>query len=234
LELGQRGVVYIGRIPPAMRPIKLRHLLSQYGVILRMYLTPEDPAVVRKRKKYRQTRGVSFIDGWVEFADKKIAKRVALTLNNTQIGGRRRSRYYDDLWSMKYLKGFSWTELTEQIAQRQRQREDSLRYEMSVAKRQQEMYFRASHKANVKQKIESSRRTKREKQMESIVSDDFEHHVISPNGAADDEMRTVESESVASGTRKSPFPRTFAQHLPVRKRQKLEPPEADDRPELDG
>lgn len=35
------GVVYLSRIPPFMRPRKVRHLLSQYGTIGRVYLQPE-------------------------------------------------------------------------------------------------------------------------------------------------------------------------------------------------
>jgi hypothetical protein len=55
------------------------------------------------------------LTGWVEFADKKIAKAVALTLNNTAIGGKKHGFYHDDIWNIKYLKGFKWTNLTEQI-----------------------------------------------------------------------------------------------------------------------
>ncbi|KAI8017869.1 Pre-rRNA-processing protein ESF2 [Camellia lanceoleosa] len=40
----KRGVCYLSRIPPHMDPLKLRQILSQYGEIQRIYLTPEDPA----------------------------------------------------------------------------------------------------------------------------------------------------------------------------------------------
>lgn len=35
------GVVYISRIPPGMRPTKVRHLMSGYGEVGRVYLQPE-------------------------------------------------------------------------------------------------------------------------------------------------------------------------------------------------
>lgn len=35
------GVVYISRIPPGMRPAKVRHLMSAYGEIGRVYLQQE-------------------------------------------------------------------------------------------------------------------------------------------------------------------------------------------------
>lgn len=37
----KRGVCYLSRIPPHMDPLKLRQILSHYGEILRIYLTPE-------------------------------------------------------------------------------------------------------------------------------------------------------------------------------------------------
>ena len=39
-----------------------------------------------KRKKLGGCRKDKFIDGWVEFGDKRIARRVAEALNNTPIG----------------------------------------------------------------------------------------------------------------------------------------------------
>lgn len=35
------GVLYISRIPPGMRPAKVRHLMSQYGEIGKVYLQQE-------------------------------------------------------------------------------------------------------------------------------------------------------------------------------------------------
>lgn len=37
------GVIYISRIPPGMRPSKVRHLMSQYGEVGRVYLQQEGP-----------------------------------------------------------------------------------------------------------------------------------------------------------------------------------------------
>jgi hypothetical protein len=35
------GVIYISRIPPGMQPTKVRHLMSAYGDVGRVYLQPE-------------------------------------------------------------------------------------------------------------------------------------------------------------------------------------------------
>ena len=42
--------------------------------------------------------GKNFTEGWVEFEDKRVAKRVAEQLNGQPIGGKKRSAYYFDLW----------------------------------------------------------------------------------------------------------------------------------------
>ena len=49
-KLEKTGVVYMSRVPPYMKAQKIRHLLSAYGEIGRIYLTPEDPAIRKKRK----------------------------------------------------------------------------------------------------------------------------------------------------------------------------------------
>lgn len=39
------GVIYISRIPPGMRPTKVRHLMSQYGEVGRVYLQQEGASI---------------------------------------------------------------------------------------------------------------------------------------------------------------------------------------------
>lgn len=115
-EIDMRGIIYLPRLPPFMKAQKLRHLMSEFGEVGRIYLTPEDASAARKRKKFGGNTGKKFVDGWVEFANKKIAKRVALSLNNTNIGGKKGNYYRDDIWNMKYLKGFKWSMLTEKVS----------------------------------------------------------------------------------------------------------------------
>ena len=40
------GVIYISRIPPGMRPTKVRHIMSGYGEVGRVYLQPEGKLAV--------------------------------------------------------------------------------------------------------------------------------------------------------------------------------------------
>ena len=78
-------------------------------------LFPTDPIVRQRRVKFKGNKKKNFTEGWVEFHDKRVAKTVAVMLNNTPIGGKKRSYYHDDLWNIKYLSKFRWTHLTEKI-----------------------------------------------------------------------------------------------------------------------
>jgi len=160
-ENDRRGVVYLSRIPPFVKPLKLRQLLSPYGEVCRIYLTPDD----KKRKPGKKAR--KFVDGWVEFADKKIAKRVARTLNNRQIGGKRRSRIYDELWNIKYLKGFKWSNLTEQMVYHRQVREQRIRREMSQANKESNLYLKRVKQSKAHSAIEERKNLKRKKAQET-------------------------------------------------------------------
>jgi hypothetical protein len=52
----RRGVVYVSRLPPHMKPAKLRQLLSQYGEIGRVYCAPEAPSSRAARQRTSGSR----------------------------------------------------------------------------------------------------------------------------------------------------------------------------------
>ena len=108
-SLASTGLLYFSRLPPHLKPMKLRQLLSCYGAVNRVFCTPDKRGGGAKASGGRPRR---YVEGWVEFEDKKIAKAVALTLNGTNIGGRKRGYWYDDVWSVRYLKGFKWHDST--------------------------------------------------------------------------------------------------------------------------
>ena len=150
----KRGVVYLGAIPPRMKPTKLRQLLAPFGALDRVYLTPEDPSARIKRKKYGGNTGKNFTEGWVEFLDKKKARRCAEMLNGTQIGGKRRNAHYSDLWMLKYLPKFKWDNLLEEIEYQKAIHEQKMQLELAAAKKERDFYL---------QKVEQS------KQIEAMV-----------------------------------------------------------------
>jgi ESF2/ABP1 family protein len=154
------GVVYLSRIPPFMSPAQIRSMLSSsFGVVTRIFLRPEDKSVAKKRKKFKNNGRKNYVDGWVEFAKKRYAKEAALALNNQTMGGKKRSAYCEDLWNIKYLKGFKWTDLSDQIGKRiidffladffspffllaynKAVRDQKIRTEMSQAKKEYKMF----------------------------------------------------------------------------------------------
>jgi ESF2/ABP1 family protein len=135
------GVLYISRVPPFMKPEKIRHLLSKHGEVGRIFLTPEDPAIRKRRKAMGGNKRKSYVDGWVEFMNKRDAKIVAKSLNATAIGGKSTSFFSADLWNLKYLSGFKWKHLTEKIAYDNAVRRQKLQAEIAQAKREKDFYM---------------------------------------------------------------------------------------------
>lgn len=143
------GVVYLSRIPPFMKPAKLRSLLEPYGTINRIFLAPEDPASHARRVRAGGNKKRSYTEGWVEFTKKKDAKAVCDLLNANTIGGKKGSYYHDDLWNLLYLKGFKWHNLTEQIAHENAERASRMRAEISKSTKENKEFVRNVEKAKM-------------------------------------------------------------------------------------
>jgi len=67
------------------------------------YLRYQNVLEAQSVKKKRRKAIKHFTEGWVEFESKKVAKFVTATLNNTQISTRKKSRFFDVIWNIKYL-----------------------------------------------------------------------------------------------------------------------------------
>ncbi|PIA14643.1 hypothetical protein COEREDRAFT_82535 [Coemansia reversa NRRL 1564] len=156
------GVVYMSRVPPYMRPIKVRHMLEKYGQIGRIYLIEEDEKRRTRRVKSGGNRRRQFVEGWIEFKNKKYAKAVAHMLNNTKMGGKKHGFYHEDLWNLKYLPKFKWRHLVEQLASEKAAREQRLQTETSQARRELDAYMKNVDRA----KKMSSIRAKRQRRVE--------------------------------------------------------------------
>jgi len=152
------GVVYISRIPPAMRPSKVRHLMSAHGQVGRVYLQQEDPKRAHLRRKYTSTKKAHYTEGWVEFLDKRVGRAVAEMLNGHPIGGKKGTRWHDDIWTMKYLPRFKWNMLTEQVAHEAASHTARLRVELTQSKAEQRDYLKNVELARVLGKREERKR----------------------------------------------------------------------------
>lgn len=154
------GVVYLSRIPPFMKPATVKSLLSQHGKIGRVFLTPEDSAVYRRRKAAGGNKKKSYVDGWVEFMDKKDAKTCVQLLNAKIVGGKKGGYYYDDVWNMRYLTGFKWHHLTEQIANENAERASRMRAEISRSTRENKEFIQNVERAKMLEGMAAKKKSK--------------------------------------------------------------------------
>ena len=152
------GVIYISRIPPFMKPQTVRTFLSPYGDIGKLFLTPEDDGTYQRRVRSGGNKKHSYVDGWVEFKSKNDAKTVATMLNGNIMGGKKGNYYHDDIWNIKYLKGFKWDDLTEQIARENKEREARLRAEISKAKRENEGFIKDIERGKMLETMETRKK----------------------------------------------------------------------------
>lgn len=152
----KRGIIFLSTIPPYMNVAKIREIFSEFGDVGRIYLQPtgskyfevrnlnvktcSEPSnpnyYVAEPGERRKRVPNQFTEGWVEFEKKKVAKLVAAKLNNTKIGTRKRSRYYDMIWNIKYIPRFKWVHLSERLAYERAAYKQRLRAEISQAKKE--------------------------------------------------------------------------------------------------
>ncbi|XP_060168699.1 pre-rRNA-processing protein ESF2-like [Lycium barbarum] len=180
VKVEKRGVCHVSRVPPRMDHVKLRQVLSQFGEIQRIYLVPEAAAAQMNRKRAGGFRGQAFSEGWIEFTKKNVAKRVANILNGQQMGGRKRSSFYYDIWNVKYLSKIKWDDVTDEIAQRHAVREQKLALELSAAKRERDFYLTQVDKSRALSSIEERMKKKQKVQQESGVISDFPSEEFAP------------------------------------------------------
>jgi ESF2/ABP1 family protein len=156
------GVVYISRVPPFMKPHTLKHFLEEHAPkgLGRIFLTPEDHTRYLQRKKSGGNKKKSFTDGWVEFVSKNDAKAAASILNGNIMGGKKGNYYHDDLWNMKYLKGFKWSHLTEQIAAENAEREARLREEIRRTRKENKAFVEDIERGKALEGMDNKRKSK--------------------------------------------------------------------------
>ena len=143
------GVIYFSSLPPYLRPFALKSMLETRGFspITKVFLSPAipSPSAPRRRSNKRKT----YSDGWVEFASKKTAKICAETLNASIVGGKKGGWYHDDVWNMKYLRGFKWADLMEQVQREKSERDAKRRVEDSRAKKEDKVFVSGVEKGKV-------------------------------------------------------------------------------------
>jgi ESF2/ABP1 family protein len=156
------GVIYLSRVPPFMKPTVMRGLLTPYGAVGRIFLTPEPSTSRTQRLKSGGTRRKLFLDGWVEFLHKRDAKFVAEALNARTMGGKKRSRWHDEVWNIRYLSGVKWENLVEQIQNENAERAARLRFEISQGKKENKAFLENVERGKMVTGIEATRKRRGE------------------------------------------------------------------------
>lgn len=171
-KIKKTGVCYLSKIPPFMKPAKLRSVLTRFGKIDRLFLKPEDTTTYRKRVKYGGNKKKMYTEGWVEFVSKKDAKLCASTLNANTLGGRKTSYYYDDVINMKYLSGFKWFDLTQQIAKENEIRQAKLSLEIAQQQKLNKNFVTNVERSKMVKNIQKKRKAKEEESDEKPSKSD--------------------------------------------------------------
>jgi len=190
-RIKKTGVCYLSKIPPYMKPSKLRAVMTRFGEVDRLFLKPEDTTAHQKRVKYGGNKKKNYTEGWVEFVNKKDAKLAAATLNANKLGGKKTSYYYDDIINIKYLSGFKWIDLTQQIAKETEARQAKLALELSQQQKLNKTFINNVEKSKTISKIQKKRKEK-----DQETSDDTEirrsfkqRKVTSTRADADDSLK---------------------------------------------
>lgn len=120
-----------------------------------------------------------YIEGWIEFSDRKDARRVSKSLNCTAIGEclpgkkRRRVRFAADLWTLTYLgKHVKWHHLTQQLTYQKRIREKKLVQQIQQAKREANQFLDNVEKSHIHNLIEQKRRDKLSKRSGATTTEE--------------------------------------------------------------
>jgi len=129
--------------------------------------------------------------------------------------GARGSWYRDDVWNIRYLKGFKWSHLTEQIANENAERAGRMRAEIARSTRENRMFVEDVERAKV---VEGMRR-KREGKMEGRkgVDMDVDVDVADDPGGREDDIADTDGTPILE-RRNKPMKMHFKQSAVVRAR----------------
>jgi len=144
------GIIYLSSVPNGMNVSQTTTFFAEFGRVGRIFLQPDK--LDKKTGKYNRV----FSEGWVEFMSKKVAKSVADSLNSIPVGGKRRSKAYEELWNIKYLPRFKWVHLSERLAYEAAVRQQRMRTEISQVKREAEHFKNSVEKKRKKSKKEKA------------------------------------------------------------------------------
>ncbi|XP_005103805.1 pre-rRNA-processing protein esf2 [Aplysia californica] len=155
LESERPGIIYLSAVPEFMTVQRLRNTFEEFGEINRTFFQPVE-------KSYSYKKGLLFSEGWVEFRQRKVAKYVAVALNNTQVGGKKRNPWYNCIWNIKYLPKFTWTDVNADRELKRATYDSRIRADISQVKKQTNYYVSNIEKSKTLQEMKKRKEKKGE------------------------------------------------------------------------
>ena len=197
----ETGLIYFSYIPEGMTPASLRQIISKYAEIGRIYLEPynkndnfdpkssgdaskllEDSSdqnsgqnsnFSKSKKKSNSYNSGRFKEGWVEFENKRRAKKIAKQLNLTEIAEKKHGAWSGQFWSMKYLHKFKWSNLHEQLDFERQLRKKKIREEFVTARNEQTEYLKVVAASRKAKNIANRKRKNNDgKSCDDLLADD--------------------------------------------------------------
>ena len=130
-------------------------------------------------------------EGWAEFIRKRDAKLCAQTLNSNIIGGKKGSFYHDDILNVKYLPGFKWADLTEQIARENDVRQAKLEMEISQANKLNAEFVKNVEKSKMLEKIRNSKKRRATEQQVDTAEGEEEKYATNKRSRINKQHRVA-------------------------------------------
>lgn len=107
------GIIYLASVPKGMNVSNIIKVFTEFGKVGRVFLQIDRSVDATTSGKISSK---VFSNGWVEFTSKETAKLVAKKLDNSPVGEKRKIKNRD-VWNLKFLPKFKWTNLSEKLAE---------------------------------------------------------------------------------------------------------------------
>jgi len=173
-----KGIIYFPSVPPLVGQNTLWRIFGQFGKISHCYFIRREK---RKVQSDRKTKGSSLEllkEGWIEYEDKKIAKKVVLSFQGQELGPIRKGYIYSSLlWDIRYLSKVTWSMIETAMGEKWRTQKKKQMETLETAKQQKkyvsEVWQSSKEvRAIVKRKSHPMPMTRRIKQAQVIQNDE--------------------------------------------------------------
>jgi ESF2/ABP1 family protein len=131
----------------------------------------------------------------VEFSRKRDAKAAVEVLNTRTIGGKKGGYYRDDVWSLKYLRGFKWGHLMAQVKNEEAERDGRMRAEGAGVRREMKEFLGMVERGRIEDTRKRKKEARGEVEEDDIRMDDGEEDSRKRRGKKDKNIKPVQKDT---------------------------------------